>query len=208
MPIWLPTTKSQKTPKFPCVQVACDIPLESSRQGLQQFFRPHLNRRYAHKVMGPQSCGSPNFGPPLGSPRTKWHLGVGLMARHKVYYKGEGGGFPQVRVVVNLWVCVCPWFVHAPKCFNYALTNLWFRLCRSMWVIELLVNLPNPIWELQHALLPLKCYELGNVPQLLFLHCLRLWIHSRIHQGAWGCVRGHCQNDLAPKWDWIWIARL
>ncbi len=31
---------------------------------------------------------------PLGSPGTKCHLGVGLMARHKIYYKGEGGGFP------------------------------------------------------------------------------------------------------------------
>jgi len=24
------------------------------------------------------------------------------MAKHKLYYKGEGGDFPQVRVVVNL----------------------------------------------------------------------------------------------------------
>ncbi len=30
----------------------------------------------------------------LGSPRTKWHLGVGPVARHRKYYKGEGGGFP------------------------------------------------------------------------------------------------------------------
>ncbi len=36
------------------------------------------------------------------SSKTKWHLGDGPMARHKVYYKGEGGGFPQVRVMVNL----------------------------------------------------------------------------------------------------------
>ncbi len=27
---------------------------------------------------------------------------------------------------------------------NYALTNLWFGLCRSMWIIELLVNLLSP----------------------------------------------------------------
>jgi len=39
---------------------------------------------------------------PLGSPRTKCHLDVGLMERHKVYYKGEGGGFPQVWVAVSL----------------------------------------------------------------------------------------------------------
>ncbi len=41
-------------------------------------------------------------GLPLGSLGTKCHLDVGLMKRHKVYYKGEGGGFPQVRVVVSL----------------------------------------------------------------------------------------------------------
>jgi hypothetical protein len=39
---------------------------------------------------------------PLGSPRTKCHLDAGFMERHKVYYKGEGGGFPQVRAMVSL----------------------------------------------------------------------------------------------------------
>jgi hypothetical protein len=38
----------------------------------------------------------------LGSPKTKWHLGVGHMARHREYCKGEGGGFPQVQAVVSL----------------------------------------------------------------------------------------------------------
>ncbi len=33
-------------------------------------------------------------GLPLGNPRTKCHLDVGLVEKHKVYYKGEGGGFP------------------------------------------------------------------------------------------------------------------
>jgi hypothetical protein len=43
-----------------------------------------------------------------------------------------------------LWVRVCSWFVRAPKCSNYTQTNLLFGLCKSMWVIELLVNLPSP----------------------------------------------------------------
>jgi hypothetical protein len=30
----------------------------------------------------------------LGSPETKSHLDVGFVASHRVYYKGEGGGFP------------------------------------------------------------------------------------------------------------------
>jgi hypothetical protein len=41
------------------------------------------------------------MGFPFGSPGTKCHLDVGLMERHKVYYKGEGGGFPQVRAMVS-----------------------------------------------------------------------------------------------------------
>jgi hypothetical protein len=31
----------------------------------------------------------------------KSHLDVAPMESYRVYYKGEGGGFPQVRVVVN-----------------------------------------------------------------------------------------------------------
>jgi len=62
LPIWLSTIKSQELPQFPWVQVVCNILLEIPWLGLQLFFRPHLNRRSAHKVMGPQSCGSPNCG--------------------------------------------------------------------------------------------------------------------------------------------------
>jgi hypothetical protein len=41
-------------------------------------------------------------GLPFGSLGTKWHLGAGPMVGHKVYYKGEGGGFPQLQAVVSL----------------------------------------------------------------------------------------------------------
>jgi len=40
-------------------------------------------------------------GLPLGSPGTKCHLDVSFMERHKIYYKREGGGFPQVWAVVS-----------------------------------------------------------------------------------------------------------
>jgi hypothetical protein len=52
------------------------------------------------KVEGIQDVGI--LGLPLGSPKTKCHLDVGFVERHKVYYKGEGGGFSQVWAVVNL----------------------------------------------------------------------------------------------------------
>ncbi len=51
----------------------------------------------------------------LGSPRTKRHLNVASVERHKVYYKGEGGGLPQVWAVVSFVCLNCPWFVLAPK---------------------------------------------------------------------------------------------
>jgi hypothetical protein len=111
--IWLLTTKSWESPWLPCVQVACHIPLEISWWGLQLFFRPHFNRRFAHKIVGFQSCKSPNF----GSLKTKRHLGVDLVAKHKVYYKGEGDGFPKSRPWWVLWVHVCPWLIRAPKVF-------------------------------------------------------------------------------------------
>jgi hypothetical protein len=59
-------------------------------------------------------------------------------------------------------------FVHQ-KCFDCALTNLLFGLCRSTWIIDLLIIHPSPIPELQHTPLPPKCYKLRNAPQLLLL---------------------------------------
>jgi hypothetical protein len=47
---------------------------------------------WAPKVVGVRVVGILRL--PLGSPRTKCHLDVGIMKRHKVYYKGEGGGLP------------------------------------------------------------------------------------------------------------------
>jgi hypothetical protein len=81
--------------------------------------------------MGPQSCRSPNFGN-FGTPETKCHLDVGLMERHKVYYKGEGGGFPQVWAMVSLMSLNCPWFVLAPKVLQLCINHLVFGLCKSM----------------------------------------------------------------------------
>ncbi len=55
---------------------------------------------WALKVAGVPTLGISRF--PLWSPKTNYYLGVSLVARHKVYYKREGGGFPQVRAVVSL----------------------------------------------------------------------------------------------------------
>jgi len=70
------------------------------------------------KLWGSKLAGVPTWAIsklPLRSPGTKSHLDEGLVEKYGVYYKGEGGGFPQVRVVVNLVCLCCPWFVLAPK---------------------------------------------------------------------------------------------
>ncbi len=40
--------------------------------------------------------------PPLGSLGRKCHLNVTPVGRRKEYYKGEGGGFFQVRAMMSL----------------------------------------------------------------------------------------------------------
>jgi len=57
------------------------------------------------KLWAPKGAKVPSLGIsglPLGSPGTKGHLDVALVERHKIYYKGEGGGFPQVQAMVSL----------------------------------------------------------------------------------------------------------
>jgi hypothetical protein len=54
----------------------------------------------APKIMGIPTVGIPRL--PFGNPDTKCHLNVGLMERRKIYYKREGGGFPQVWAMVSL----------------------------------------------------------------------------------------------------------
>jgi hypothetical protein len=57
------------------------------------------------KLWGCKVVGVPTLtisGLPLGSPGAKCHLDVGLVERHRVYYKGKGGHFPQVLAMVSL----------------------------------------------------------------------------------------------------------
>jgi hypothetical protein len=72
-----------------------------------------------------------------GVPGEKSHLDVGPVESHKVYYKGEGGGFPQVRAVVSL-VCPCyPWLVLAPKVLQLCTNHFVWVVCRPVWVNKL-----------------------------------------------------------------------
>jgi hypothetical protein len=103
-----------------------------------------------------------NYGPPksrepqlwefwdshLGVPRQNdiWVLVPWLGTENTI--RGKVVASPKSGLWWVLWIRVCSWFVYAPKCSNYALTNLLFGLCRSVWMIEMFVNQPSPILEL------------------------------------------------------------
>jgi hypothetical protein len=87
------------------------------------------------KLWGPKVTGVSTLailGFPLGSPGTKSHLDVALMERHRVYYKGEGGGFPQVRAMVSLVSPNLLVLVLAPKVLQLYTNHLVLVLCRSV----------------------------------------------------------------------------
>jgi len=60
----------------------------------------------------------------------KSHLDVGPMKRSRVYYKGEGGGFPQVRAVVSLMCPCCPWLILTPKVLQLCTNHLMWVVCK------------------------------------------------------------------------------
>ncbi len=98
-----------------------------------------------------------SYGSPKSQESQLWefqdsHLGISgqndiwvliLWPCTKYTIRGKVVASPKFEPCWVLWICVCPWFVRASRCCNYALTNL-FGLCKSVWVIEFLVNLPSP----------------------------------------------------------------
>jgi hypothetical protein len=140
--VWFPTTKSQESTWSPCVEVAwrgVAWHWKAFKKGYN-FFSDLISIAGLHtELWGPKVTGIPTLtisGFPSGSLGTKSHLDVGLVKRHKVYYKGEGGGFPQVQAVVSLWVRVCLWLVLAPKVLQLCTNNLVLFLCRLVWIID------------------------------------------------------------------------
>ncbi len=119
-----------------------------------------------------------------GVPGEKNHLDVGSMANHKVYYKGEGGGFPQVPAMVSLVRPCCPWFVLAPEVFQLCTNHFVWVICRPVWVTETCQLFLVPSWSSNTPFYPSKCCELRNVPQFLPLSLSSTWIHIWVLQGV------------------------
>jgi len=119
-----------------------------------------------------------------GFPGEQSHLDVGPVERCRVYCKGEGGGFPQVWVVVSLVCPCCPWLVLAPKVFQLCTNHLVWVVCRPVWMSEACQLFLVPSWSSNMPLYPSKCCELGNVFRLLPLPLSYTHTHFWVLQGV------------------------
>jgi hypothetical protein len=151
--IWLPTTGSQKSTQFPCVQVACNMSLENSRRGLQLWLRPRPDWRSAQEFIIPQSCGTPslgNFGTPNWESRDKKPFGC--HSRGVVQSLLYGGRWWLPLNLGRGESCeskVAREVVLTPKVLQPRANQLvcWFS-AGLLLVSELLVTLPSPIPQL------------------------------------------------------------
>jgi hypothetical protein len=145
--------------------------------------------------------GVPTFeilGLPLGSFGTKWHLVAGPMARHKIYYKevhykGEGG--ESCEFVFARGSC------EHQNCSNYALTNLSFRLCRSVWMIDCLSFFLVLFRSSSTPLYPQSAASQGTHPNSFSFHCFHIWTLSWVHKelGA---------SQTCPLFVWVLLQHL
>ncbi len=142
----------------------------------------HLDRRFAHEVMGLQNQENPNFGnlgTPIWESRDKMTFGCWSPSSGR----GESCEF----------VFAHGSFVHQ-KCSSYGLTNFLFGLCMSVWVIELLVNFPSlHFGALTHpsTLEVLRARE--RTPTPFSFRCLHLWTCKESIEELGGV-------SLAPSW--------
>jgi hypothetical protein len=116
-------------------------------------------------------------GLPCGSPGKNSHLDIASVESCKVYYKGEGGGFPQVRAVVSLVSPCCLWLVLAPRVLQLCTNHFVWVVCRPVWMSEACQLFLVPSRSSNTPLYPSKCCELGSMLRFLPFSLLSTWVH-------------------------------
>jgi hypothetical protein len=137
-------------------------------------------------------------GLPLRSPGKNSHLHVASMESCRVYYKGEGGGFPQVRVVVSLVCPCCSWLVLAPRVLQLCTNHFVWVVCRPVWVSEACQLFLVPSRSSNTPLYPSKCCELRSVFRLLLLPLFFTWAHIWALWGVESASIVNCDDYSKP----------
>jgi hypothetical protein len=175
--IWLLTIKSQESTLFICMKVMCHILLERFQQGLQLYFRPHLNRKFAQEVINFQSRKNHNFKTPnLGVSRQNdiWVLALWPSIENTI--RGKVVASPKFRPWWILWVHVNLWLICAPKMIQLCTNQLDVWLCKFVWIIDSFITCLNPCLGTPACPLSSKCYKLRSVvyPNFLSFRCFHL----------------------------------
>jgi hypothetical protein len=134
--------------------------------------------------------GLPNI--QFGSPGKKSHLDATSAVSCRIYYKGEGGGFLQVRAMVSLMCPCCPWLILAPRVLQLCTTHFVWVVCRPVWVSEACQLFLVPSRSSNTPFYPSKCCELGNVHRLLLLPMFPTWAHIWVLWKVGGASIDYC----------------
>jgi hypothetical protein len=142
--------------------------LGNSQKKLQDFFRPHPNRRSEQEVMDAQSLESANrdnFETPLWESREKVPFGCSLCGElQRILYGGRWWLPPSPgrgESSESKLAMACPNTKGVPEC---ELTNLWLVLDAEP-CNKIIVPLPSQIPELlARPSHPLYCWKLGTAP--------------------------------------------
>jgi hypothetical protein len=135
-------------------------------------------------------------GLPLENLGTKSHLDVAPVDRCRVYYKGEGDGFPQVRAVVSLVCSNCSWLVLAPKVLQLCINHFVLVLCRSVRVSEACHFFLVSSWSSNTPLYPpivLRVRERAPTP---YLPLFSVWDSPLNPSRSWECINEALHLEL------------
>ncbi len=128
--------KNRELTQCPCVQVACNMPLESSRQGLQLRFRPHPNQRSTQEVIVPQSRKSSNLGDfktPIWECWDKKSFGWGRYEKvQSILYGGRWWLPPSLGCGESCESEVARGSFLAPKVLQLCTNHFMLVLCKSV----------------------------------------------------------------------------
>jgi hypothetical protein len=135
--IWLSTTKSQESTSSRHPNLKCDTALESSRRGLQVWFRPRPDRRSEREATMSQSPGSPKPGQ-----FRDFTLGVPGQTTTWVWARRSNAENTIGRIVVTpsesgpwcvMWVRISPWLVPTPNACRMSSNQLVLVLDAGSW---------------------------------------------------------------------------
>jgi len=97
---------------------------------------------------------------------------VGLIEKHRVYYNGEGAGFPKSGPWWVMWIQVCPWLVLAPKVLQLCINQLvvWFCAGLCEWLKCLSIFL-IPSQSFSTPLYPRSAMNHRVCPNFILFRC-------------------------------------